>query len=357
VNHLKWPGFILASLLVVFAMACSSDSGPDSSSGTTSSAHSTTEPAAAANQPAVTPEPGASAFSVTIKHKFGSTAIEAEPERVVSLGYTEQDPLLALGVTPVAVREWFGEQPYAVWPWAQDELADGKPQVLQMPYGELDFEALAALNPDVFSATHSGITQEEYDTLSQMAPVVAQPDTYPDFGTPWQEQTLIIGRALGLADKAGEVVADVEGQIQAASAAHPELAGKTVAWGSPAEDGTYYVVGPNTPPMRFLTALGLALPDDLATVVGDLDSASISTEQLSLLDVDVLIFQTDSEEARDAILANPVFQQLDVVKEGRVIFFAGLTDPIYGALSFSTVLSLPLAVEQLVPRLANAVAQ
>ena len=66
----------------------------------------------------------AGAFPVTIEHKFGSTTIESQPERVVSVGFAEHEGLLALGVEPVGVRDWYGDQPYATWPWAQDELGD-----------------------------------------------------------------------------------------------------------------------------------------------------------------------------------------------------------------------------------------
>jgi iron complex transport system substrate-binding protein len=44
---------------------------------------------------------------------------------------------------------------------------------------------------------------------------------------------------------------------------------------------------------------------------------------------------------------------LKASKEGRVLFF-GLTDPVYGALSFSTVTSLSYLVDQLVPQLVAA---
>src|SRR6188768_3975349 len=69
----------------------------------------------------------ASAFPVTIEHKFGSTTIESQPERVVSVGFAEHEGLLALGVEPVGVRDWYGDQPHATSPWAQDELGDQQP--------------------------------------------------------------------------------------------------------------------------------------------------------------------------------------------------------------------------------------
>lgn len=107
--------------------------------------------------------------------------------------------------------------------------------------------------------------------------------------------------------------------------------------------------------MRFLADLGFRLPDALARHIGDLDSAQISQEQVRLLDTDVLIFQVLSEAERRQIEQDPLYAQLDAFKEGRTIFFVGMDDPVYGALSFSTVLSLPYALEHLVPRLAAAV--
>ncbi|HEY8476280.1 MAG TPA: iron-siderophore ABC transporter substrate-binding protein [Chloroflexota bacterium] len=364
---------LLAPVLLALAAACApfAASGPTPSSptaGAPPASVATSPPAAGAmSAPAAdraaaaasatpTVETAPSPFPVTVEHKFGRTTVPSAPQRVVSLGYTEQDPILALGVKPIAVREWFGKQPHAVWPWAQDELGDARPVVLTMPFGQLNFETIAALRPDLIVATHAGINEEEYRTLSRIAPTVAQPGEYPDFGVPWQEQTRIVGRALGRAERAEQIVAEVEARIAAARQQHPEFQGATVAWASPADgQGQYWVVGPRTPPMRFLAALGFRVPDDLANLVGERDSVPISAERLSLLDVDVLVFQVDSAEERAAVESNPLYRQLRVAREGRTIFFVGLQDPLYGALSFSTVLSLPFAVDRLVPMLAAAV--
>ena len=45
------------------------------------------------------------AFPVSIENKFGTTEIEAEPQRVVTVGFNDEDFVLALGVTPVGVRQ------------------------------------------------------------------------------------------------------------------------------------------------------------------------------------------------------------------------------------------------------------
>ena len=298
----------------------------------------------------------ADTFPVTIEHKFGSVTIPQEPQRVLTVGYSEQDPVLALGVIPIAVRYWFGNHPYAVWPWAQDELGDATPEVLDMPFGELNFEAITALQPDLIVATHSGITEDEYEILSQISPTLAQPGDVVDFGVSWQDQTKLIGRALGREERANEVVAAVEAKIAAAAVAHPEFTDKTIAWVSPADPGTYWAVSPNMPPLRFLAALGFGFSAPLAEMIGDASSGLLSSEQLQLLDGDVLIYQAISPEGVETFNNNPLYQQLNVVKGGHTIIFENTEVPIYGALSFSTVLSLDYAVDELVPQLADAVA-
>lgn len=131
------------------------------------------------------------------EHKFGSTTITEAPERVVAIGYTEQDLLLAVDVQPVAVRYWYGDENNAIFPWAQDKVEGETPIVLNMPYGNLNYQAILALEPDLISAVTAGITQEEYELLSQIAPTIAQSGDYIDFGMPWQEATQMVGAALG----------------------------------------------------------------------------------------------------------------------------------------------------------------
>ena len=140
-------------------------------------------------------------FPVTIEHQFGSTTIESRPERVVSVGFAEHEGLLSLGVEPVGVRDWYGDQPYATWPWAQDELGDLQPEVI--PADALNFEQIAALDPDLIVGVSSGMTDTDYATLSAIAPTVAQPDDYIEYGTPWDVQLEIDGLATGPRHRGG----------------------------------------------------------------------------------------------------------------------------------------------------------
>ena len=197
-----------------------------------------------------------SAFPVTIEHKFGSTTISEEPQRVVSIGFTEQDPLLAVGVTPVAVRYWYGDIENAIFPWAIDESEGVQPRVLNMPYGNLYYEAILALAPDLISAVDSGITQEEYDNLSQIAPTIAQYDTYVDFGMPWQETTRLIGKALGRSDQAEAAIGAAESSLTQVRNRYPQFQGATVSVAYETAETYGYYTGQDGRG-RFFTDLGL----------------------------------------------------------------------------------------------------
>lgn len=289
------------------------------------------------------------AFPVTVEHKFGSTTIDEEPRRVVSVGFNEHDFLLALGVVPVGLRDWFGDQPNGVWPWAQDELGDAAPEVLSS--GELNFEQIAALDPDLIVGVWSGITEQDYELLSGIAPTVAQPDTYADYGTPWQEQTMILGTATGRAELAEQIVDDLEQRFAVARADHPEWEGQTASVAFVTEDGPGAYSSQDTR-SRIMADLGFTIPDANDAGGADAFFLELSPEDLSALDVGVLVWVIGSEEETDRILEGlPTRTSLDAYREGREIF-ADLE--LTGAFSHGSPLSLDYALERLVPEIEAA---
>ncbi|WP_197511527.1 ABC transporter substrate-binding protein [Tessaracoccus coleopterorum] len=119
------------------------------------------------------------AFPIEITHALGTTVIEAEPTRVATWGWGSTEAALAVGVYPVAVAE----QSWTVGagnllPWVEEAFGDReKPVVLTDADGGATFpyEELIAADPDLILAPYSGLTQEQYDTLSEIAPTVAYP--------------------------------------------------------------------------------------------------------------------------------------------------------------------------------------
>ena len=137
----------------------------------------------ASEPPATPPRPAgasSSAFPVTIEHAFGETTIEAKPERVATVAWANHEVPLALGVVPVGMGEatWGDDDDDGVLPWVEDKLEElgADTPVLFDETDGIDFEAVADTEPDVILASYSGLTQEDYDTLSKIAPVVAYPE-------------------------------------------------------------------------------------------------------------------------------------------------------------------------------------
>ena len=291
------------------------------------------------------------AFPVTIEHKYGSTTIEQAPKRIVVVGLREQDPLLALGVVPVATTEWYGEYPGAIFPWAKDELGSAKvPTVLSATDG-IEIEKVAAQQPDLILGVYSGITKKEYTSLSKLAPVVAQPKGKPDYGTSWQEETLISGKVVGKEAEAQKLVDDSEKLIADTAADNPDLEGKTAA--IVADYQGVFVYGPKDVRSRLLVELGMKYPEALLDAFPKEFGGQLSDEKTDALDVDVLVWFADGERSKAEIKKDPLYSKLSVNKDERDVFIGG-KDRVYDATSFVSVLSMPTLMKEFVPRLAAA---
>ncbi len=289
------------------------------------------------------------AFPVTIEHKFGETIIEAEPVRVVSVGFNEHDFLLALGVTPVGLREWYGEQPNGVWPWAQAELGDATPEVIAPDV--INFEQVAAMDPDLIVGVWSGMTAEDYELLAAIAPTVAQPDTYDDYGTPWQEQTKILGRATGRTAEAEAVVADLDDRFASVRDEHPEWADQeaSVAFVFEGNPGPYTSQDTRS---RIMVDLGFSIPEINDSGGENSFYLELTPENIEPLDVDLLVWTYSTDEELDVILNGlPTRPSLGVVQDGREVF----ADPaLTGAFSHASPLSLEFALDELIPEIEAA---
>jgi iron complex transport system substrate-binding protein len=291
------------------------------------------------------------AFPVAIDHKYGTTTIDARPERVVTVGFTDHDVALALGVVPVGLRNWYGDHERGVWPWAEKLLGDATPALL--PAEELNFEQIAALRPDLIIGLYSGLDRKEYDTLSRIAPTVAQSGEHADFGTPWRDMTRVAGRALGRSEQAEALIAGVEERFATARAEHPEFAGVELAYAGIYGAGQFYVETEGSTRVQILLDLGFVVPDALAALGDGAFYHELSAERLGLLDQQVVLWEPADLAQLPAVRKNPLYRGLDVARDGREVF---LTDPLMaGAMAHSTVLSLPVILDHLVPRLAAAV--
>lgn len=329
--------------LGLLAAACGDDEGTEEASVDRAGASAADSPGA-----------DSSMFPVSIDHALGTTEIPDAPERVVTWGWGSTDAAIALGVVPVAMPfQAYGGDDDGVLPWLRDRIeADGleMPEVLPETQ-EAPIEAIAAAQPDLIIAVYSGVTEAEYDLLSQIAPTVAYPDQA--WATPWRETIEIVGESLGKADEADALLADIDAEIEAKAEEHPELAGKTVAvvWSTP---DTFYVYKPADARVEFTLDLGLeSAPsvDDLAEG-GETFYYTLSQERLGELTSDLLVSYADTEDASRAFLASPAAQTMPQVQDGTVAEIIGTE--FIAAVSPPTALSLTWGLDEYVEILAEA---
>jgi iron complex transport system substrate-binding protein len=315
--------------------------GSDDDGGSASAGTATSEGAAAG------------AFPVTVQHAHGTTTIDAAPQRVVTYGYTDQDPALALGTIPVGMLRWIPQWKRGVGVWAEPKLGGAQPKVYSGD--SIDFEGIAAARPDLILIVTYALPKADYEKLSKIAPTVPTVGGYPDWGVPWQAATEQVGRALGRPAEAKRLVAEAEARFAKAKADHPSFAGREVLIVAPGTNGQLSVFAPTDTRGRFVTSLGFTQPEGVKQAVGDEFYAYISAERLDLVDVDALIVLVDDPVARKGLEKQAAFQNLAVVREGRAVMVDDLD--LSMALSASSVLSIPYALDRVVPRLDAALAK
>ncbi|MFK5582964.1 iron-siderophore ABC transporter substrate-binding protein [Serinicoccus sp. LYQ131] len=302
--------------------ACGDDSGDSTGSGTNADAGDDTAAAGGDTD---------GAFPVTITHAFGETTIEEQPERVASVAWSNHEVPIALGVVPVGMSEaaWGDDDGNGVLPWVEDALAelDAETPVLFDEADGIDFEAVADTDPDVILAAYSGLTQEEYDTLSQIAPVVAFPETA--WNTTMDEMIQLNSQALGMAEEGEELIADLDQQIADSLEAYPELEGQNAvfAYLDPNDLSQIGFYTTHDPRAAFLEDLGMGTPQVVSDISADSEAfyETVSAENSDQFD-DADIFITYGDEAMlDTIQNDPLLSQIPAVEAGQIVILQDST--------------------------------
>lgn len=289
-------------------------------------------------------------FPTRVQHVWGETVVPAKPLRVVSVGQNDQDFLYALGIAPVGVREWWGDQPYATWPWAEVKRKEVKaePAVLK---GDLNLEWVLKLEPDLIVATYSDIDEATYSKLSAIAPTIAYPAGFPAWGAPWQTQLNLIDQATSGGNlRAKAIEADLEAEAAAIRARYPQFAGRSATMAD-MRDGQFTLWDSNSAPTRFLASMGFTFPEDLNARADSAGWIYLSLEQAGILDLDAVVWPNGRRELIEAL---PIYSTLRLAKEGRSVW-PGEADPsLSAALWFQSPLSIAYALDRFAPMLAGA---
>ncbi|MEM9041950.1 MAG: ABC transporter substrate-binding protein [Actinomycetota bacterium] len=293
-------------------------------------------------------DPGASSggdhYPLTISHVFGETTIEAEPERVVTVLRGEHDFAIALDVIPTAQAADVPGTDGFFYPWTEDALDGAEPVQLSVP---LNFEQIAAVEPDVIFATTFHLEPAQYEVLDAIAPTLAPP-TSREIPT-WQQVQRIFGEVLDRVDDAERVIDDTEARFAAVQAEHPEFVGASFTL--PAYHlGTINSAATTSQRYQFVKELGLEVSDTVESMDNSaFDGFELGIERIDLVEADVVIWNT---QMPDELAAVPTREaQLPAAGERREIVLDAL---LAAAVVQTNPLSISFAIERMVPELVAA---
>ena len=308
-------GLAAAIAVAIPLAACSSSSsgGDEASSGTASS----------------------EGFPVVIEHAYGETTVVEKPERVATVAWANHEVPLALGIVPVGMSKaaWGDDDGDGVLPWVDEKLEElgAETPVLFDETDGIDFEAVADTKPDVILAGYSGLTEEEYDTLSKIAPVVAYPAGGVAWGTSVEDMITINSKALGLETEGKQLIADLDAQSRDALDANAGLADKKVifAFIDPSDlSKVGFYTSHDTRP-GFLEGLGMPTPTIVSEETAKTDAfyVEVSSEDAERFeDVDVFVTYGDPDGKLVAQLqADPLLSKIPAIAAGDIVILEDST--------------------------------
>ncbi|MFD4367127.1 ABC transporter substrate-binding protein [Rhodococcus sp. NPDC058521] len=318
----KWAAVALMGALVM--SACSSgNSGGDDSSGE----------------------------ATVVEHSFGSTTVEGVPERIVAGGSQWVDALLEFGVQPVAYLSAANQgDDRGLYPWQQDvsedaeELDRSAAMIGAMP----PVEQIASYAPDLILTTSTNLNPSSYDQLSGVAPTVP---SITDAGVdPWEEQIAVLGRILHEEDRADQIIAERNGDIEALAQRLPGLEGKTAVLSQFMFGTSQFVLvaDPEDGAAQTFRRLGMTLPPTLMEEGGVSGGRiMLSAERVDALTADLVVLLPNGG-TREGLDALPGFSDLPAVKGGGL---AVVDYPTVVAFNTPSSLSLEYGLDKITPQL------
>ncbi|WP_295011804.1 iron-siderophore ABC transporter substrate-binding protein [uncultured Microbacterium sp.] len=313
-----------------------------------------------ASTPTASESASSGGFPATIEHVYGKTVVASAPKRVAAIGWGSADASIALGTVPVTIpTSTFGDTDgdgYLAWTKDAVEAAKAKLPALHDETDGIPYEKISDATPDVILATNSGLSKQEYDTLTKIAPTVAYPDQ--PWGTPWRESTRMVGAALGKSAEAKKLIADTEKDMSTEMAKYPATQGKTgmVMWVDAKDLGKVQFYTPSDTRVQYLNDLGFATPQSIK----DLSKGekgfvtTISAEQADKLDADVAVIYVQGGDL-STLQNDPLLSRIPAVKKGAVVPMND--EALLMAISAPTVLSIPWALPTYARLLGEAAAK
>lgn len=311
----KWSHAIQFCLLalLVFGLVCAcSGSLPQDSVSTGSQLPESVEAAPNyGDSPAKTASEPESPCRM-VKHALGETCVPAHPQRVVALSSDAVVNLLSLGVQPIGAVS-------NVPSFVLDKLTD----VEILGFSEqVNLEKILLLKPDLILA-HKWNTQAVYDKLSKIAPTVVHDRKIGE----WKEAFALHAEALGMTDKAKQLMAQYDQRIERFKTQMGEQLKQT----SVSLIGVYpegiFIFFQNSFGGTILQDIGLPRPPNQIRDKSRMIGERISKELMHYADGDVIFAWSYSDtlatvrSAQDKLnrlKSDPLWSKLNAVEQGKV---------------------------------------
>ena len=252
-----------------------------------------------------------------VRHAAGTSAVRADPERIVVLSGDQLDALCALGlqsrIVAAALPDGSDSQPSYLGKVVHDVPGAGT-------RSEPDLQAIKAANPDLILGSQA-LTPDAFPQLTTIAPTVFT-------GTPgaaWQDNLRTVGAATGRLDATNglidgfEQAADKTGADNDATHFQASVVQFT--------DTTMRVYGPDTFPGSVLAAVGVDRPaaqrftDKPYVEIGTTDTDMENSPDFSAADGDIVYVSFASPAAKDRapkILESNAWKKLSANRDNRV---------------------------------------
>lgn len=255
------------------------------------------------------------------------TCIPENPERVTYLLYPSY--LYAFGVNPVG--SWGLERDAENYPFIADWIMEGTVDHGMPP----NLEQLIGLEPDLLLYDITRVA-DVVEQLDEIAPLV----TFDvEQATSWQVRHRFNGEVLGKSDLAEEQIAAYEQRVAELRTAIEESQGDvsnlTVAVVRLRGEGVINLLGPFYTSVAVIQDVGFDVPDAVDLTLEEMQEAhgnpynvTVSEELIPMLDGDILFVlgspggaeaqSTEGDQIVDEMLADPLWQTLEVVQAGAV---------------------------------------
>ncbi|MDR2252605.1 MAG: iron-siderophore ABC transporter substrate-binding protein [Bifidobacteriaceae bacterium] len=277
---------------------------------------------------------------------------------MATVAWANHEVPLALGVVPVgmAAANFGDDDGDGLLPWVEERLAElgGEMPVLFDETDGIDFEGVANTKPDVILAAYSGLSEEDYELLSEIAPVVPYPEAA--WSTSWRDVIRYNAKGMGLEAEGEALVAQIEAQIAQTVAKYPGLAGTTTMFVTHVDTTDLSVVNfytANDTRAAFFEDLGLVTPAAVAeaSAAGQF-AGSVSAEQVDQFEDVELIVTYGNQELVDTLKADPLLSQMPAIAADAVVFLDG-SGPL-GTAANPTPLAITWVLDEYVAMLAEA---